>query len=175
LEKSSRLKVKTQGRALQVFVCLVIALLGLSACQQTHYSDKAAPQAIQGVLDLRDWDFARDGTVVLAGEWAFYWQELLLPDQIQAAPAIYVPVPNGWDDYAIGGETLPTQGYATFKPGLYRPSPLESYSSWACITSVCTLFDPGTRPRFILPCCAGYPPFVSVLPIKTLCLVFCPS
>jgi PAS domain S-box-containing protein len=133
------LKVKTrQGRALQVFVCSVIALLGLSACQGAHYSDKIAPQAIQGVLDLRDWDFARDGPVSLAGEWAFYWQELLSPDQIRTTPAIYVPVPNGWDHYQIGGETLPTQGYATYQLTLYLPEPQQVYGlyldgqSYAC-------------------------------------------
>ena len=54
----------------RLFACLVIALLGLSACQQALYSDKAAPQAIRGVLDLHDWDLAHDGAVSLAGEWA---------------------------------------------------------------------------------------------------------
>ena len=111
----------------RLFACLVIALLGLSACQQALYSDKVAPQAIQGVLDLRDWDFGRDGAVSLAGEWAFYWQELLLPEQVKAAPAIYVPVPNGWDDYEIEGETLPTQGYATYQLTLHVPDTQQVY------------------------------------------------
>ncbi|MCP4544064.1 MAG: PAS domain S-box protein [Chloroflexi bacterium] len=110
----------------RLFVCLVIALVGLSACQQALYSDKAAPQAIQGVLDLHTWDFG-DGAVSLAGEWAFYWQELLLPDQVNATSAIYVPVPNGWDDYEINGETLPTQGYATYQLTLHVPDTQQVY------------------------------------------------
>ena len=32
----------------------------------------APPMAVQGVLDLRQWDLTRDGAVRLDGEWFFF-------------------------------------------------------------------------------------------------------
>jgi len=78
------------------------------------------------MLDLGDWDL-NGGAVPLAGEWAFYWQELLLPDQIRAASADYVSVPDGWDDYEIEGQALPAQGYATYQLVLHLPSAQQVY------------------------------------------------
>ena len=34
------------------------------------------PVARSGILDLREWDFNRDGPAKLDGEWDFYWKEL---------------------------------------------------------------------------------------------------
>jgi len=110
-----------------LFICLVLALLSLSSCQQVDDSTREAPQANRGVLDLHDWDFARDGAVSLSGEWAFYWHELLFPDQINTSSPLYMPVPNGWDNYEIEGETLPTQGYATYQLTLYVPDTQQVY------------------------------------------------
>ena len=53
-------------------------LFFLNACSQ-QYSGKKQPKAINGVLDLRDWDFDKDGPVKLDGEWEFYWKQLLFP------------------------------------------------------------------------------------------------
>ncbi|OJV63105.1 MAG: hypothetical protein BGO41_10420 [Clostridiales bacterium 38-18] len=36
-------------------------------------SNSSQPKAINGVLDLREWDFNQDGPVTLNGEWAFYY------------------------------------------------------------------------------------------------------
>jgi len=43
------------------------------------------PRAVQGVLDLSQWDAARDGLVTLDGEWEFYWNKLLAPDDFKVA------------------------------------------------------------------------------------------
>ena len=40
---------------------------------------KSAPVAMDGVLDLSEWDFVEDGPVELRGEWRFVWQELVQP------------------------------------------------------------------------------------------------
>lgn len=40
------------------------------------------PRAVNGVADLQNWDFSRDGSVELKGEWDFYWNQLVSPDSI---------------------------------------------------------------------------------------------
>lgn len=45
---------------------------------------EAAPIAKQGVLDLSDWDFSRDGNVSLRGDYEFYWKQLLDHQDIMA-------------------------------------------------------------------------------------------
>ena len=42
------------------------------------------PQAVDGVLDLTKWNFDADGVIDLSGEWEFYWNKLLSPDEIKA-------------------------------------------------------------------------------------------
>ncbi len=39
----------------------------------------ARPVAINGVLDLRDYDLNTDKPILLKGEWEFHWSELKGP------------------------------------------------------------------------------------------------
>lgn len=68
-------------------------------------------------MDLRGWDFARQGAVRLDGEWEFHWD--VLPDAagrlaFNGAPAYFV-IPGKWDGLEWGGKLLPAQGHATFR------------------------------------------------------------
>ncbi|MHB8067895.1 MAG: ATP-binding protein [Desulfobaccales bacterium] len=48
-------------------------------------TQETAPLARHGVLDLSGWDLEQDGTVNLAGEWEFYWGQLLTPADFHQA------------------------------------------------------------------------------------------
>ncbi len=51
----------------------------------------------------------------LYGQWEFYWNKLLTPEQIDSvSPDAYVDVPNTWTKYTINGRQLPKFGYATY-------------------------------------------------------------
>jgi two-component system sensor histidine kinase ChiS len=83
--------------------------------------EKKGPQAVQGVLDLSGWDFAIDGNVALNGQWEFYWQQLLTPDDFAGnGPAVvprltgYLKVPSLWAG-RLGEETLQTEGCGTYR------------------------------------------------------------
>ena len=80
-------------------------------------SERPVPlQAREGVIDLREWNFAKHSPVELQGEWAFYWKRLLTPDslrQVGAAP-VYVDFPALWSGLAIEGKPIPSQGYGTY-------------------------------------------------------------
>ncbi len=77
---------------------------------------RAYPAIESGVLDLRDWDFDRDGPVRLNGKWAFYWDRLLAPADFARGtigPTGYYPVPLYWTKYE--GLGLPGRGMATYR------------------------------------------------------------
>ena len=101
---------------------LLLGFLFLSACQNDNTLSEI-PQAQAGRLDLQSWDFQRDGLINLDGEWAFYWEALLSPGQVQpdTPPDAYVPVPDAWTDYRLQGEALPKFGYATYHLQLDLP------------------------------------------------------
>ena len=56
---------------LSLLFCLMLLLFLTSGCET--YSGKTAPVAKNGMLDLSDWNFEKDGPVDLKGEWEFYW------------------------------------------------------------------------------------------------------
>ena len=88
------------------------------------------PIAEKGKLDLSRWDFDKNGTVRLNGEWEFYWHQLLIPTDFNrpASPEMtgfFLP-PGAWDGQIVSGKTLGASGYATFRlivklpPNLHR-------------------------------------------------------
>ncbi|MBD3241993.1 MAG: hypothetical protein GF331_15495 [Chitinivibrionales bacterium] len=77
------------------------------------------PRAVDGVLDLRGWDFEKRGSVELDGEWHLYWRELLPVDTgsvRNAAPIrVRAPVPAAWNACTLNGEALGRSGYGTYR------------------------------------------------------------
>ena len=75
-------------RPLYVITWLTVCLSLLVGCRPEdnagHVNGSAPPRAVDGVIDLSDWDFETDGPLVLDGEWAFYWDELLSLEEIEA-------------------------------------------------------------------------------------------
>lgn len=101
------------------FVPLLILLLALTACTQIGFFGHPAPQTENGVLDLRDWDFERDGIVSLSGDWEFYWQQFLVAEDFETGtpppPTGYIHVPDSWNGYLVDGQSLTGDGYATYR------------------------------------------------------------
>ena len=64
---------------LNVFLVLIVFSLSPSAACSLDFPKKISPEAVKGVLDLTYWDFERDGSVNLSGEYEFYWNQHLEP------------------------------------------------------------------------------------------------
>lgn len=83
------------------------------------------PKASNGSLNLTKWDFATDGIILLDGEWEFYWQQLLTPDDFSVTPfslkTDYISLPRPWNGYAVGKKVLSGEGYATYRLLLQAP------------------------------------------------------
>jgi DNA-binding LytR/AlgR family response regulator len=118
---NARLPPRGRGafRALAAFAILTaLALLG--GCDLS-LSFAKAPKAVQGVLDLRGWDFQRDGPVRLDGQWEFHWNRLLTSADLAqgtepgSAPPHYFALPSSWSGHVLDGATLPGEGHASFR------------------------------------------------------------
>lgn len=91
-----------------------------------------------GKLDLRTWNFEALPLVEVQGEWEFYWNELLGPQQINAVSPRYAYIPGAWEEglmprfgYATYSCLLELPSYAQAKDfALYLPNLAMSYKVW---------------------------------------------
>ncbi|MFB5652197.1 7TM diverse intracellular signaling domain-containing protein [Leptospira wolffii] len=102
----------------RLLIPLVLSIIFLSSCG-TRTSSKISPRAQEGVLDLRDWNFAEDGIVKLDGEWKFQWMKLSQskPDaEATANDGIFTTVPGNWNQIhdLAGMRPLQAYGYGTY-------------------------------------------------------------
>lgn len=104
-------------KQIRLMLILFISLCALLVTAPLYARTVEYPSANLGTLDLTNWDFSEQGTVDLKGEWEFYWQRFLQPEQIinqQVAPA-FIDVPSTWRNKVINGITLSGDGYATYR------------------------------------------------------------
>jgi len=79
-------------------------------------NQKKPPRAKNGVLDLRNWDFEKDGNIRLDGDWEFYWKQFLTSEDFDTVKTKhYISVPKPWNDNKWGKEELGYEGYATYR------------------------------------------------------------
>ena len=100
--------------------CFTILLLGALACACQQQSKTIIPPfAKKGVLDLTNWDFENNGLVNLNGEYEFYWNQLLNPQDFvkyqSSLKADIIDVPNAWNGSKYQGKEIPGEGYATYR------------------------------------------------------------
>ncbi len=93
-------------------------LIFFSACLNDS-ARRIPPQAVNGVLDLSDWDLKEDGPVDLIGEYEFYWMQHLMPEDFSktnpSKKTEFIKVPGYWNGYKLGGKELPGHGYVTYR------------------------------------------------------------
>lgn len=124
-----------------ILVALLYVIFTLNKLTTTNTSSNIKSQ--KGVLDLSTWDFHNDGYTSLGGQWEFYWQQLLTPEDFvtkKVAPD-YIEMPMEWNKY---NENYSSKGYATYNLtiklnekykdtllGISVPDMLSAYKLWA--------------------------------------------
>lgn len=91
--------------------------LGLLGCSQQ--AQRPQPVAYGGVLDLSDWDFAKDGPLPLNGEWQLYWQKFASDIGSGAQPMLAKP--GAWNSLVPGGQQLGPHGFGTYRLRILLP------------------------------------------------------
>jgi len=99
-------------------IVLAFAFFALAACRLESPS-KEVPRVEHGILDLRSWDFEKDGPVALDGQWEFYWQRHLKPTdgsiESPSGTRSFIKVPGAWNGQKVKAEKIPAEGYATYR------------------------------------------------------------
>jgi two-component system, sensor histidine kinase ChiS len=90
-----------------IFISITIALLFIFS--HLFNEEREVPKASQGVLDLANWSFEKDGPVNLYGQWEFYWKDLNPNDENK--PQNVINVPSQWSDK----DNIENKGFATYK------------------------------------------------------------
>ncbi len=99
-------------------IILFFFLLIFFSCGSRNNDDQNYPIASKGVIDFTNWDFEKNGNVLLDGEWEFYWEELLTPEDFEKTNLIpdWVQVPKSWNTYVDENEkSLPANGFTTYR------------------------------------------------------------
>lgn len=82
-----------------------------------------------GILNLENHDWQKDGIVSLTGDWEFYWHQFYLPQFFRDSSANYTKryafVPSFWNDYIDDQNTSNGFGYATYHVVVLCPASNE--------------------------------------------------
>lgn len=82
-----------------------------------YHSLTGAPTAVGGNIDVKM--VSPDQTIVLDGEWEFYWKRLIVTDgQQNHKPDFLIGVPGYWSKCKIDGGWLPAGGYGSYRINL---------------------------------------------------------
>ena len=77
------------------------------------------PEAINGQMDLRAWDFAENGPVQLSGYWKFYRGSLFGPEDFKGKAEkvgrVYIKLPGTWNGLEVDGQKLSGTGFGTYR------------------------------------------------------------
>jgi signal transduction histidine kinase len=103
---------------LHIVAAIVVGLVASYAVVSEPDSPKI--QSEEGILDLTQVHVS-ENPLNLKGEWAFYWQELLSPEDIQNRLVRdgnrdrWISIPSSWLGYRLDGQQLSGTGFATFR------------------------------------------------------------
>jgi signal transduction histidine kinase/DNA-binding NarL/FixJ family response regulator len=96
---------------------LLFIIIFLISC----YTDtnQYKPEAVNGILDLSEWDFEKNGIIDLRGEWEFYWNRFFSPEdfckEVLPEKSGVINVPGIWNDFKIDGNKIGAEGFATYR------------------------------------------------------------
>lgn len=80
----------------------------------SHLSNPYA-KAEEGIIDLTQLQFEND-IAQLDGEWEFYWNQLIDPDEIDVGLITgYIAIPSSWNKYTTDESVISRDGYATYR------------------------------------------------------------
>ncbi len=99
------------------YILICISVLLLYSC--SGYSEKEkGPVVKHGVADLSGGIIPERGIIELAGEWEFYYGELLEPRDFKSPDRksiSYLKVPGDWDSFVFNGKKAGSWGSSTYR------------------------------------------------------------
>jgi signal transduction histidine kinase len=104
---------------MKYFKTLIFLLLFTLSCDRPNSFTEI--KAINGEMDLTNWNFENQGDVALDGDWDFYWNQFLSPKEIlekENSQTLnkqkdFLSIPGNWKGKIIDKLPLAGSGYAT--------------------------------------------------------------
>ncbi|MEK8217012.1 hybrid sensor histidine kinase/response regulator [Paenibacillus sp. FSL L8-0463] len=126
------IKNKTALKYAMTFILFLSILLGVRWLWSGIFLTPEHPRAVQGVLDLRGWDFANSRSITLNGEWDFYPEAFVTQKDKdwKSLDKRYIQVPGDWRS-ALPAGSKSSFGYGTYRLRiLVDPLPQQSFEFW---------------------------------------------
>jgi two-component system sensor histidine kinase ChiS len=110
----------------------IILVLFLTSGFSTLSAHHGYPLPKEGILDLREIEWNDNSILDLNGEWVFYWEKFLDPENFKQYQNTGFPVnvPSYWSSYTLDGKSLPGIGYGTYSLQVLLP---ENFQSAICV------------------------------------------
>ena len=105
------------GKLLRLILFLVPTIIIVTALFiNARTTESNVPKVKKSVLDLSEWDGDKDNAFNIAGEFEFYWDQLVTSSDIKSGKGNFILVdsPDVWNDCEIDGTTLGGSGRATY-------------------------------------------------------------
>lgn len=125
-----------------LFVFLIFLVLWLTGCQRVEFSNPY--RAVDGLIDLSSWQWRQHKTINLEGEWAFYPQRFVSPQDLASSPVIegienvYVPGAWQWRETA-DGQPASGHGHGTYVLRVLLPE--DSPELALKLIDICTAYN----------------------------------
>ncbi len=114
----------TKGQYKPGTLLIILILLLTAGCLDVP---KESPVVRRGVIDLRGWDFEKDGSVQLSGKWEYYHNHTLFDkDFISAAKSLkpeFSSIPTAFGEDEI---KKPRQDFGTFRLRILLDKPIDT-------------------------------------------------
>ncbi|MGE5605660.1 MAG: hypothetical protein ACM3YE_08220 [Bacteroidota bacterium] len=129
----NRIRVISSLTWRQISIVIILSIL-IGGCLGHNTELPKIPAAKKGVLDLRGWNFEKNGPMYLDGDWEFYWNQLLKPTDFTgnkaggSSPRLtgVIRVPGSWQGYQFQNKKLTGNGFATYRLKLLLPDTDQS-------------------------------------------------
>lgn len=116
--------MKKQAHFFSFIFVLLFVLKIAAAAAPSDDQVYTPPIATGGSIDLRSIEWPNKSWSKLDGEWEFYYQNLLTPQDFTetvAYPRHLVKVPGPWNNYTLEGEPIEGSGYGTYRLIIHTP------------------------------------------------------
>ncbi|UII22543.1 7TM-DISM domain-containing protein [Fulvivirga ligni] len=103
--------------------CCVIFIIFLPILSLAGGDVQEEPEVLKGELNISDYNIRDLGTIDLDGEWEFYYNRLLSPQDFKDGlnnNMELIHVPSIWNDILYKGIKLGGQGYATYRLTVHK-------------------------------------------------------
>ncbi|MEO8886044.1 MAG: ATP-binding protein [Mucilaginibacter sp.] len=107
--------MEIKKHALGIWLSLICCFVSITAIA----ANTTEPIIKSGIIDLRGQDFSEN--INLNGQWIFYWQQLLGPNDNAPNDGVPISFPSLWNGVVINGKKLSGYGYATYKVTVLLP------------------------------------------------------